>query len=141
MTLLAGDLSRLALRLLKFAGIAVVAGIAAWLTLLAMVRLESPTSEPAPLRSLFSAIQGSLVVGLPVAWLTFQWAGRHIAAAPSTLGLIAGLAAVMLVLASFAIGDANAAYWLGLPSVAAVATYAGLGWLWIIRPEREKSSA
>ncbi|MEM9312073.1 MAG: hypothetical protein AAGA34_11575 [Pseudomonadota bacterium] len=140
MTLLQSDLGRLGFRLVKFAGTAVIAGTVAWLTYSAMMRLDSRPLADRSIEGLSSAIIGSLLIGFPVAFLTFQFAGRHIAAAPSNLWLITALAAVMVVLASFAIGNAYGAYWLGLPSVAAVTTYSALGWFWILKPLRKVNS-
>lgn len=83
------------------------------------------------------ALMGSYVVGFPVAVLIFLLSAKHLVHKPSTLVLITLLASVVMLIASFAIGDAGAMLAFGLPSVVAAITYAILGHLWIIRPVRE----
>ncbi|MEM6828178.1 MAG: hypothetical protein AAF553_09565 [Pseudomonadota bacterium] len=122
----------IAAKLLAIALIAALAASAAFGALLAFNGAFNQTAYNA-----FSiAVLGSYAIGFPVAFLTFQFAGRHMAASPSTIAMIAALSSVMLLLASFAIGDVGAMYWLGIPSVIAVVTYAVLGWFWIVRPMR-----
>ena len=84
------------------------------------------------------ALLGSMAIGLPVALLTFIFASKHLAQSPATLAMIAVLAGIMLVLASFVVGDEAGVYLLGLPAFAASLTYALLGWFWVVRPLRKK---
>lgn len=119
----------------RLAAIAFIAALATSLAFYGLLLIDG-TVDAMVYSALYGALVGSYTIGFPVALLTFQFSAKHMAQSPSVLVMIAALSAIMLVLASFAIGDANAAYWLGLPSVAAVLTYAALGWLWIIRPIR-----
>ena len=119
--------------LAKLAVIAFVAAVMASLVFAGLLILNG-TLETILAPSFVVALTGSYLIGLPVALLVVQFAGAHMAQSPAVLVMIAALSSAMLVLASCAIGDRAAAYWLGLPSVAAVLTFAGLGWLWLVRP-------
>lgn len=87
------------------------------------------------------ALLGSFAIGLPVALLTHMLAGKHIVRFPSTLALIAGLAIIVMTIASFVVAGAAGIVYLGLPAAFACLTFAGLGWIWIIRPNREFPNA
>ena len=121
--------------LARLAAIAFAAAVVASLAVAVMLFIDG-SFDAMMYPTVYAALVGSYAIGFPVALLTFLFSGRHMAHSPSVLVMIAALSATMLVLASYAIGDREAAYWLGLPSVAAVMTFAGLGWLWIVRPLR-----
>ncbi|MEO0461869.1 MAG: hypothetical protein AAF127_01980 [Pseudomonadota bacterium] len=82
------------------------------------------------------ALIGSFGIGLPVALLVLWLAGKQIAQNPQILAMIVALSAIMLMLASFAVGGEIAMFTLGLPSALAALTYGILGWFWILRPLR-----
>ncbi|MEO1648272.1 MAG: hypothetical protein AAFR32_05580 [Pseudomonadota bacterium] len=122
----------------KLLAIGFVAALAASIAFGALLTLNGALNQTA--YNAFSiAVLGSYAIGFPVAFLTFTFAGQHMASSPSIIAMIAALSSVMLLLASFAIGDAGAMYWLGIPSVIAVATYAVLGWFWIVRPMQKSN--
>jgi len=86
-------------------------------------------------RMLFAtALAASFIVGLPVALLTFFFAGKHIVRFPITLLLIAGLAIIMMTLASFVVAGSLGIAMFALPAALAAAAYAVVGYLWIIKP-------
>ncbi|MDJ0977731.1 MAG: hypothetical protein QNI87_04275 [Erythrobacter sp.] len=122
--------------LAKLVAITLVAGAVWALVYLTMIRFGIRDYDARPLVVLYYATAGNLLVGFPVALLTLQFSGRHMARSLTTFAMIVALAAIMVVLASFAIGGAFIAYWIGLPSIAAVLTYALLGWFWIVTPLR-----
>ena len=123
------------IRLAKLVVIAFVAAVMASAVFIGLMPRDAPLASIWQ-ASFALALAGSYAIGFPVALLVVQFAGAHMAQSPMVLVMIAALSAIMLVLASYAIGDRAAAYWLGLPSVAAVLTFAGLVWLWIVRPLR-----
>ena len=87
--------------------------------------------------SLFAvSLLGSFMIGFPVAMLVYFMAWRHLVRFPTTLVLITFLSVVVMTIASFVIGGAGGIAFLGLPAAFAAVTYAGLGYLWIIRPMR-----
>ena len=51
--------------------------------------------------------------------------------------MIAVLAGIMMVLASYAIGEGGGILFLGIPAFLAALTYGILGWFWILRPLRK----
>lgn len=85
---------------------------------------------------LYGSLTGSFAIGLPVALLVFWMSHRHLAASPTVLAMIVVLAGIMMLLASFVIGDAEGMIVLGVPAFLAAATFGVLGWFWIIRPMR-----
>lgn len=125
--------------LAKFAVIAFVAAVAAWLPASAAVAWERQADlMPGFMVTLLPiALIGSYAVGLPVAVLTFWLARKHLIERPSTLAIIAPLAGLMMTLASFLLMDAAAAVLFGVPCLIAATTYALLGWYWILKPMRE----
>ena len=123
--------------LARLAAISFIAAIMASLSFVGLVFLAGETLDTMMLPTVTTALLGSYAIGFPVALLTFQFSGRHMAQSPSELVMIAALSGAVLVMASYAIADREGAYWLGLPSVAAVMAFAGLGWLWIVRPMRK----
>ena len=125
--------------LAKMAAIAFLAAVMASLAFVALLIIDGGTFDAMMYPTVYVALVGSYVIGFPVALFTFQFSAKHMAQSPSVLVMIATLSGTMLVLASYAIGDRDAAYWLGLPSVAAVMTFAGLGWLWLVRPLRSQT--
>ena len=50
--------------------------------------------------------------------------------------MVAVLAGIMLMLASFVLADEAGVLVLGIPAFIAVITFAVLGWFWILRPMR-----
>lgn len=121
--------------LARLAVIAFFAAVAASLAFFGLLMMDGAV-DAMMYPAIYVALVGSYAIGFPVALLTFQFSAKNMAQSPGVLVMIAALSSVMLVLTSFAIGDKVAAYWLGVPSVIAVFTYAALGWLWIVRPMR-----
>lgn len=83
------------------------------------------------------ALLGNFVIGLPIALLVFWLAHKHLVRSPTTLAMVSVLAGIMMILASFAMGDSEAVLALGLPAFVAALTYGLLGWFWILRPMRK----
>ncbi len=128
--------------LLSFLGksilIALCAGMASWFYLILLASFY-PTWEmdgEALGGTFFYTALGSLVIGLPIALLTFWMSRRHLVKSPTTLAMIAVLAGIMMVLASFVIGDRNGVIVLGIPAFVSACTFGLLGWFWIVRPMR-----
>ena len=132
-------MANLSVALIKFLAIAFVAAVAAWLPVFfSFVLGDSSWFEPDFAGNLFMvALLGSYGIGLPIALATFFMAGRHLTQSPSILVLIVLLSAVMIALTSLVLLDASAAYIFGVPSLFAAATYAVLGWFWILKPQRD----
>ena len=86
---------------------------------------------------LYGSLIGSFAIGLPVALLVFWMSRDHLAASPVTLAMFVVLAGIMMLLASFVIGDVEGMIVLGTPAFLAAATFGVLGWFWIIRPMRD----
>ncbi|MEL7518856.1 MAG: hypothetical protein AAFN48_07875 [Pseudomonadota bacterium] len=124
--------------LLKSLAIAFSAGVLAWLPLAITwaFEMDGLSGLPAALAALPFALMGSICVGLPVAVLTFLFAGRHLASSPTTLAMVATLAGIMMVLTSYAIAEEAGVVTLGIPAFIAALTYGILGWFWIIKPIR-----
>ncbi|MEE4538543.1 MAG: hypothetical protein V2J51_08660 [Erythrobacter sp.] len=122
--------------------IAFFAAVAAWLPAAAFWTLDMDQQSrfAVATRMLPIAILGSYVVGLPVAMLTFFFARRHLIDSPKTLFLMANLSAIVMTLASYAIGDRLVVLMLGVPSFIAANTYAFFGWIWVINLIRENGS-
>ncbi|MGB3806093.1 MAG: hypothetical protein WA936_02730 [Erythrobacter sp.] len=87
---------------------------------------------------LYVALIGSFGVGLPVAGLVYWLARRELLRRPGLVFLIANLAGAVLALTAALLGDLFGLYAFGLPCLIAANTFALLGWLWIVRPAREK---
>lgn len=121
--------------------IALVAAITSTLLVL-MAGLALSRSDGLPLeswQSLFAfALLGNFAIGLPVALLVYFLSGRQLVRFPSIIGIIALLAGIMSMLASFVIAEREGVLFLGIPSLISAAVFAGLGWLWIIRPLRSQ---
>ena len=83
---------------------------------------------------IIGAVALSVMLGLPIALLVFWMAHKHLVQSPNTLAMIALLAGIMMVLASFVIGERQGVILLGVPASIAAVTYALLGWLWILKP-------
>ncbi len=124
----------------KFAGIALAAAIVSWLTVVTLamtgaipsegfIRLDRNQSAYFPI-----ALIGSYGVGFPIAVLVYFLSGKALVGNPAAMVTLTLLVCVMLILASFALGDGEGALILGFPSVVAAIVYAVLGWIWIIRP-------
>ncbi|MEM7778932.1 MAG: hypothetical protein AAF697_00915 [Pseudomonadota bacterium] len=121
----------------KFAFIAVIAAVAAWLPVAISFAFDGPVlGAKFYLALLLPALIGSFGIGLPVALVTFHLSWRHLVYEPSTLIIIATLAGVMMMLTSFVLLGDEGLLALGLPSFVASATFAILGWFWILRPLR-----
>ena len=131
-------MSNLLITCLKFLAIAFAAAVVAWLPVYLLFGLDmSSRLQPSFAGGLFQiALAGSFGIGLPIALATFMMARRHLASSPSTLVLIVLLVGVMIALTSLVLLDASAAFLFGIPSLLAAATYAVLGWLWVLRPMR-----
>ncbi len=116
--------------------VALVAAVAAWLPMGILNGIDGGlTFQLFPI-----ALLGSFAVGLPIALLCFFLAGVHLRGSPKTVFLMANLASVMLMLASFAIADQFGVIFLGIPSAIAANVFAALGYLWILKPQREALS-
>ena len=123
--------------------IAACAAVAAWLYIACLTihlgmapGMEWIACEASAGTFLFSLI-GSLAIGLPIALLVFWMSGKHLRNSPATLAMIVVLAGIMMVLASFVIGDEEGVAVLGVPAFICAVTFGVLGWFWIIRPMRD----
>lgn len=121
--------------------IALIASVVSWLYLLAFsVWVGGELASPGYQGVMFyGSLVGCFVVGLPVALLVFWMSHKHILASPETLAMIVVLAGIMMVLASYVIGERQGVILLGVPAIFASATFGILGWFWIIRPLRGNS--
>ncbi len=90
-------------------------------------------------RTLGPTLIGSFSIGLPVSMLTYLFSSKHLAQSPQTVAMVAVLAGIMMILASYAIGDEEAVLILGIPAFIAALTYGVLGWFWILKPLRKRS--
>ena len=125
--------------------IAICAAVAAWAYLFALTLYQGNgaggaewiTGE-ASRASFLVALLGTFAVGLPIALFTFRFSGKHLAQSFTSLAMVAVLAGIMLLLASFVLADEAGVLVLGIPAFIAALTFGGLGWLWILRPMREK---
>jgi hypothetical protein len=133
--------------------IAFAAAITAWLSVaLSSVLIGIPVAEQEVLAGVegaraanpdvwalafMFALFGNFAVGLPVALLTYFLSARHLIQSPATLAMIAVLAGIMVILASFVLAKADGIVVLGLPGFASAITFALLGWFWIIKPKRK----
>lgn len=123
--------------LAKSVVVAFVAAIAAWLPWGVFSALEDGISfELLPI-----ALLGSYAVGLPIALLCIFMAGKHLRETPAVVFLMANLAAVTLLIASYAIADLFGFIFLGIPSFLAANVFAMMGWFWILRPMRKNAHA
>lgn len=126
----------------KMAIIAACAALGAWLVaIMAMVYaplgfpFNSPGSSSGNSLELFPfALIGCYAVGMPIALLIHALAGRQLARSLAAVFLIALLASIMMLLASFVIGGGDAMIILGIPASIAAFIFAGLGWLWFLEP-------
>lgn len=116
--------------------IALIAGVAAWLPFTLDVVFWSGSAAPSNLHLLLLAFAlcGSLLIGLPIALVTFHLAWKQLVHAPLTLAMIASLSGVMMMLTSFVLWGEPGLVTIGLPSFIAAGTFGLLGWLWIIKP-------
>lgn len=124
----------------KSLGIAACAGITPLLYLFALPTFY-PTwemNDQALGGLLFYTSLGSFLIGLPIALLTFWLSREHLIGSPQTLAMIAVLAGIMMMLASFVIGDENGVIVLGVPAFIAAITFGALGWFWILVPLRSQ---
>lgn len=119
--------------------ISVLAGVAAWVP--AVFVFDTGPGSILPryytLRFLPVALAGSCGIGLPVAALCLYLAGAHLRRSPGTVFLMANFAGAVLLLASYVLEQEFGLIALGVPSVIAANTFALLGWLWILKPQRE----
>ena len=122
--------------------IAICAAVAAWAYLFAFTLyreegagLDWAIGEASVATFLF-ALLGTFAVGLPIALFTFRFSAGHLAQSFTTLAMVAVLAGIMLVLASFVVGDRAGVLVLGIPAFIAALTFGLLGWFWILRPMR-----
>ncbi len=121
--------------------IALVAAGVAWGYLLAFARFNgSESAVPGySTMALYGSMLGSFVIGLPVSLLVFWMSHKHLVRSPTTLAMVAVLAGIMMILASFVIGDREAVLVMGVPAFLAAITFGLCGWFWILRPMREAS--
>ena len=126
----------------NFIGIAIAGSVAAWVTVVAIFALEradKPITEiwiEVYTGMFWVGLAGNFVVGLPVAVLVYALARKQMVQAPAILAMISVLSGVMLILASFVVGDARAALIFGLPAFASAITFGVVGYLFLIRPHR-----
>ncbi len=123
--------------------IALLAALVAWYPMVEFVTVEDeagPLSEVG-LKLLGVALLGSFALGLPIALLVYWLAGKSLSRSPGIVFMIANLAGAMMMLASFVLADEFGMLMLGVPSWIAANVYAGLGWLWILKPMREDAHA
>ena len=119
--------------------IALLAALSAWAYLLVLSLYTGGQVATSGYRAtmLYGSLIGSFSIGLPIALLTYWMSHRHLKASPRTLAMISLLAGVMMLLASYAIGDRAAAVMLGIPAFFAATTFGIFGWFWIVKPARE----
>lgn len=120
--------------------ITIAAALAAWLYLIGFASYgegEISTRGYVGLL-LYGSLAGSFAIGLPVALLVFWMSHRHLVASPITLAMIVALSGIMMLLASFVIGDIEGMIMLGTPAFLAAVTFGVLGWLWIVAPLRKE---
>lgn len=123
----------------KFLIIAVCAGVLAAMFLLSLEGIDNLSRQREVSVELFGAlvavsVMSSFAIGLPVALLIFALSWRQLMTSPTTLAMTTILAGIMMVLASYAIGDETGVLILGIPAFIAALTYGILGWFWILRP-------
>ncbi len=128
----------------NFVGIAIAGSVAAWITVVAIFALQR-SDEPVTeiwievyMGMFWVGLAGNFVVGLPVALLVYALARKHLVQAPASLAMISVLSGVMLILASYVIGDERAALIFGLPAFASAITFGAAGYFLIIRPQRPR---
>ena len=127
----------------KFLVIAFLAGLAAWVPFLfyvEMLGMDWVKGGPAMdnhLIGLRIAMLGTFAVGLPIAIMVYFLARDSLVREPRTLLTIALLSGVMIALTGLVLEDVEAAWQMGLPTLAAAGTFAALGYIWIIKPMRE----
>ncbi|MEP1420639.1 MAG: hypothetical protein ABJK59_02580 [Erythrobacter sp.] len=122
--------------LIKAALVAICAALIAGVPMSVLLTLDvdSGFKLEAASKLIGFALMGSVLVGLPIALLTYFLAAQRLSKSISIVLLAANLAGAMMVLACVALGGAFAALFLGLPSVLAANAYAVLGWFWILKP-------
>ena len=92
--------------------IAICAAVAAWAYLVALTLYQGNgaggaawiTGE-ASRASFLVALLGTFAVGLPIPLFTFRFSGKHLAQSFTSLAMVAVLAGIMLLLASFVLAD------------------------------------
>ncbi len=130
--------------IVKSVVIAVCAGFAAAIPVVVVNAVDSyildtPMFQPMVFSLYLSvAMLGCFAIGLPIALLTYFLAGKHMVRFPTTLPLAAFLSVIVMTIASFVIAGPEGIVLLGFPAALSAATFAGLGWLWIIRPLRDR---
>lgn len=140
-------MARLLTLFANFVGIAIAGSLAAWATVVAIFAFEQadkPVTDiwiEVYMAMFWVGLAGNFVVGLPVAVLVYVLARKHLVQAPATLATISVLAGVMLILASFVIGDTRGALIFGLPAFASAITFGAAGYLLLIRPQRPRGNA
>ena len=123
--------------IVRFALIAFVAAIAAWIPVAASFVFDGAAFGVVFYLGLFvPALLGSFTIGYPVALLAFYLSWRHLVASPTTLAMVSVLAGIMMLLTSYAIAEEEGVLALGIPAFIAALTYGILGWFWILRPLR-----
>ncbi len=121
--------------------IALLAALAAWLPLAVLVALDIDVGIIPSYSVLLLplALFGSFALGLPIALLVYWLAGKSLTGSPKTVFMMANLAGVMMMLASFVLAGESGIRLLGIPSWIAANVYALLGWFWILKPGRVES--
>ena len=125
----------------KGIAIAVFAAMASWAYLFAIALNEghgvewARGSESALIFSV--ALLGTFAIGLPIAFFAYRFSALHMAQSFVTLAMVAVLSGIMLILASFVVGDMVGVRLLGIPAFIAAITFGLLGWFWIIRPQEK----
>lgn len=118
--------------------IAIAAALAAWLYLLGFAGISGGELSTRGYVGvmLYGSLAGSFGLGLPIALMVYWMASHHLAQSPKLLAMIALLAGIMMILASYVIGQEEGVVLLGMPAFFAALTFGGLGWLWIVKPIR-----
>lgn len=83
------------------------------------------------------ALLGTFAIGLPIAFFAYRFSALHMAQSFVTLAMVAVLSGIMLVLASFVVGDRAGVVLMGIPAFIAALTFGLLGWFWVLRPQRK----
>ncbi len=93
------------------------------------------------LNLLFFSLPASLLIGLPIAFLSFVLAQERLQGSPGTIFLMANLAGVVMLLTCYALAGLLFVIYFGGPAVIAANVYAVLGWFWVVKPMGAAQSA
>lgn len=116
--------------------IAIAAALAAWFYLIGFAGISGGELSTRGYIGvmLYGSLAGSFGLGLPIALMVYWMTRKHLVQSPKLLAMIALLAGIMMILASYVIGQQEGVVLLGMPAFFAALTFGGLGWFWIVKP-------